>query len=127
MVAKWGSPRCWFQTSFSKLRDLGGSKRDVQLFSLEPFFVMTAYAPDCKKDLDVYETFTWNVTNIFWKGRREGANDFYITGDFNVELGLLSTIWERKRREGRRSWITSLCQEGHRRKLIHTDVKTWDS
>ena len=56
---------------------------------------MTVYAPDCKKDLDVYETFIKTVTNISWEGRRGGTNDFHITGDFNVELGLLSTIWER--------------------------------
>ena len=56
---------------------------------------MTVYAPDCKKDLDVHETFIKTVTNISWEGRRVGANDSYITGDFNVERGLLSTIWER--------------------------------
>ena len=57
-------------------------------------FVMTVYAPGCKKDLDVYATFIKNVTNILWEGRRGGANVFYISGDFNVELGLLSTIRE---------------------------------
>ena len=53
--------------------------------------VMAVCAPDCKKDLDVYETFIKNVTKILWEGRLAGAKDFYITGDFNVELGLLCT------------------------------------
>ena len=34
---------------------------------------------------------------------------------------------EREGEEGRRSWSTSLGQEGHRIKLVHNDVKTWDS
>ena len=38
-AANLGSPRCWFRISFSKLRDHGDSKRDVQLFSLEPLCV----------------------------------------------------------------------------------------
>ena len=36
-------------------------------------FVMTVRAPDCKKDLDVYETFIETVTKISWEGRRVGA------------------------------------------------------
>ena len=57
-------------------------------------FVMTVRAPDCKKDLDVHETFIKTVTKISWEGRRGEANDFYNTGDFNVEREVLSTIWE---------------------------------
>ena len=38
MEANLGSSLCWFRIGFSKLRDRGGSKRDVQPFSLEPFF-----------------------------------------------------------------------------------------
>ena len=44
---------------------------------------MAVYAPDCKKHLDENETFIMNVTEIL---RQAGAKDFYITGDFNVEL-----------------------------------------
>ena len=51
--------------------------------------MMAVKAPDIKKKLDVYETIIKNVTQILWGGRRAGARDFYITGDFNVELGLL--------------------------------------
>ena len=49
------------------------------------------YAPDCKKDLDVYETFILNVTIILRERRRARAQELYITGDLNVELGLFST------------------------------------
>ena len=45
------------------------------------------HAPDCQKDLDVYETFIKYVTKVLWEGRRAGAKDFYITSEFNVELG----------------------------------------
>ena len=54
-------------------------------------FVMAVYAPDCHKDLDVFETFIKNVTKVLWEGRRAGTKVFYITGDFNVELGLPCT------------------------------------
>ena len=47
---------------------------------------MAVYAPDCKKDLDVYD-----VTKIMREGRRAGANKFFITADLNVELGMLCT------------------------------------
>ena len=53
--------------------------------------VMAVHAPDCKKHLDVFETFIVNVTKITRAGRRAGAKDFYITGDLNVELGILCT------------------------------------
>ena len=53
--------------------------------------MMAVYAPDCKKDLDVYETFIMTVTKISWEGRRAGGKDFYITVGFNVELGLMCT------------------------------------
>ena len=41
---------------FSKLRDLGGSKRCTAVL-FGAVFVMAVYAPDCTKDLDVFETF----------------------------------------------------------------------
>ena len=47
------------------------------------------YALDCRKDLDVHVTFLVNVTKMSRERRRAGAKDFFITGDFNVELGLL--------------------------------------
>ena len=45
----------------------------------------------CKKILDICETFIKNVTKNLWEGRRAGAKDFCITGDFNVEPGLPCT------------------------------------
>ena len=53
--------------------------------------VIAVYAPDCKQNLDVFETFILKVTKIFREGRRAGANEFFFTGDFDVELGLLKT------------------------------------
>ena len=52
---------------------------------------MAVCAPDCKKDLDVYQTLILNGTKILREGRRAGAKDFYITGDLNAELLLLCT------------------------------------
>ena len=43
--------------------------------------VMAVYAPDSSKSLEMYETFRG--------GPRGGAKDFYMTGDLNVELGLM--------------------------------------
>ena len=94
MVAILGSPRWWFQTSSFKIQRSGRFEERCTAVLFGAVFVMTAYAPDCKKDLNVFETLIKNVTNIFWEGRRGEANDFYITGDFSVELGLLSAIWE---------------------------------
>ena len=51
--------------------------------------MMAVYAPDCRKDLEVYETFILKVIKVLWEGRRGGAKEFYITGDLNAELGLL--------------------------------------
>ena len=51
--------------------------------------VMAVYAPDCREDLDVFETFVKNVTKVLWEGRRSGAKTFCIAGDLDVELGLL--------------------------------------
>ena len=39
----------------------------------------------------IWETFILNVTKVPRKGLRGGATEFYMTGDFNVELGLLCT------------------------------------
>ena len=89
MVAKLGSPLWWFRISFSQLEDLGGPKRDVQLFFSDPFFVMTVYAPDREKDLDVYETCIGNVIQVLWEGQRGASKTFHIAGDLTVELLLL--------------------------------------
>ena len=70
LVANLGSPPWWFRNSFSTLRDPGGSKRDVQPFSLVPFGG-AVYAPECKKDSYVYETFILNVTKILREERFE--------------------------------------------------------
>ena len=53
--------------------------------------VMSVYAPDCKKELKIYEKFVEDAKKILREGRREGAKSFYIAGDLNVELGLLCT------------------------------------
>ena len=52
---------------------------------------MAVYAPVCKKDLVVHETFITSVTKISREGRRAWAKDFLFIGDLNVELGPLCT------------------------------------
>ena len=50
---------------------------------------MAVYAPDSKKSLEMYEECVSSVVKVLREGRKGGARDFYITGDFNVELGLM--------------------------------------
>ena len=50
---------------------------------------MAVYTPDCRKDLDVCETFVKDITKVLWEGRRAGAKTFCTAGDLNVGLGLL--------------------------------------
>ena len=47
------------------------------------------YAPDSSKDMEMYETFLVNVLKVLREGRRGGTRDLYITGDLNVELGVM--------------------------------------
>ena len=72
---------------FSKLRDLGGSKRCTAVL-FGAVCVMAVYARDCTEDVDVFERFIKNISKILRQRRRAGAKDFNITGDFNVELEL---------------------------------------
>ena len=53
--------------------------------------MIAVYAPDCGKDLDADETFILHVTKMLGEGRRAGAKEFFITGDLNVEMGILCT------------------------------------
>ena len=49
------------------------------------------YAPDSEKSLEMYEECISSVVGVLRKGREGGARDFHITGDSNVELGLMCT------------------------------------
>ena len=51
--------------------------------------VMAVFAPDSSKSLETYEAFISSVVKVLREGRRGGAKNFYITGDLNVELGLM--------------------------------------
>ena len=79
VVANWGSPRWWFRISFSNFKDRRLEQRCTAVL-FGAVFVLAGSAPDCKKDLVVFETFIKNVTKNFWEKRRVGAKDFYITG-----------------------------------------------
>ena len=48
--------------------------------------VMAVCAPDCKKDLDMYEAFVSSVTEVLEEGRRGGARELCIAGDLNVDF-----------------------------------------
>ena len=87
MVANWGSPR-W---RFLKKKKSWRFEERCTAVLFGAVFVMVVNAPDCKKDLDVHETFIVYVTKILWEGRPAGAKDLYITGDLNVELGVMCT------------------------------------
>ena len=53
--------------------------------------VMAVYAPDSKKSLEMFEECISSVVKVLREGRKGSARDFNITGDFNVELGLMCT------------------------------------
>ena len=72
--------------------------------------VMAVYAPDCGKDLEVYETCILNVTKVLREGRRGGAKELHITEDLNVALGLLST--DEDDNEELNEMYGSLCWQG---------------
>ena len=78
---------------FKKERSWRTEERCTALLS-GSVLVLAVHAPDCRKDLDVYETFVKDVTNVLWEGRRAEAKKFYIVDDLNVELGLLCTYDE---------------------------------
>ena len=53
--------------------------------------VMSVYAPDSKKSLEMYEECIVRVVEVLSEGRKGGARNFHIAGDINVELGLMCT------------------------------------
>ena len=53
--------------------------------------VITVYAPDSCKDLEEYEKFIKEATEVSQEGRRARAGDFNIAGDLNMELGVRRT------------------------------------
>ena len=50
--------------------------------------VMATNAPDTFKSTELYEAFVSSVPKVLREVRRGGAQDFYIAGDLNVELGM---------------------------------------
>ena len=86
MVAILGSPLWYFRICSSKLME-----ERWTAFLFKSVMVMTVYAPDCKKEFDGHERFKKKGTSVLRDGRRAGAKEFDITGDFNVEPGLLCT------------------------------------
>ena len=53
--------------------------------------VVAVHTPDSSKDMELYETCVSSVHRVLREGRRGGAKKFYITGDLNVELGMICT------------------------------------
>ena len=49
------------------------------------------YAPDSSEDMEFCEACVSGVLQVLREGRRGGAKKFYITGDLNVELGMICT------------------------------------
>ena len=87
-------------------------KRDVQPFSSTKTMVMAVYALDSDKDLEQYEACISTVLNVLREGRRGGAKKFYISGDLNVELGMMCT--DEDDIEELNEIYGSLCWQGHK-------------
>ena len=73
--------------------------------------VMAVYAPDSKKSLEMYEECVSSVVKVLCEGRKDGARDSCITGDFNVELGLMCA--DENDNEERTKMYGPLCWQGH--------------
>ena len=73
--------------------------------------VMAVYAPDSKKSLESYEDCISSIAEVLREGRKGGARDFNITGDFNVELGL--TCIDEKGNEELTKMYGPLCWQGY--------------
>ena len=67
-----------------------GEKRCTAIH-LGTTMVMTVCAQDSNKGLEIYATCISNVVKVLRDGRRWEAKDFHITGDLNVELGLMGS------------------------------------
>ena len=63
------------------------------------------------KVLRMYEDCISSVVRVLREGRRDGARDFYITGDLNVELGLMCT--NEKDNEELTKMYGPLCWQGY--------------
>ena len=72
-----------------RIRRSWRSEKRCTAFLFGSVFVMTVYAPDREKDLDVYETCIGNVIQVLWEGQRAASKTFHIAGDLTVELLLL--------------------------------------
>ena len=96
--------RCWFRISLERCT--------AAVFGTT--LVMAVCAPDFGKDLEMYEAFISSVTKVLREGRRGGAREFYITGDLNVELGLMCT--DEKDIEELNEMHGTLCWQGYEKR-----------
>ena len=72
---------------------------------------MAVYAPDSSKSTEMHDAFFSSVLKVLREGRRGGAKDFYITGDLNVELGMMCT--DEKDIEELNEMYGLLCWQGY--------------
>ena len=66
-------------------------------------------APDSGKSTEMYDALKSSVLEVLREGRQGGAKD--ITGDLNVELGLMCT--DEKDIEELNEMYGPLCWQGH--------------
>ena len=82
----------------------------------ESVMVIGVYAPDSGKDLWECEKFPKDATKHLQEGRRTGAEDFNITRDLNIELGLLCTgdadVEELREMYGPQCWLSCEVDPG---------------
>ena len=59
---------------------------------------MAVFAPDSSTSLETCDACISSVVKVLREGRRGGAKDFHITGDLNVDSGLMCTAIRRTSR-----------------------------
>ena len=74
--------------------------------------VMAVYAPHSDNDLEQYEACVSGVPCVLREARKAGAKKFYISGDLNVELGMMCT--DMKDAEEMFEIYGPLCLHGHK-------------
>ena len=73
--------------------------------------VMAVFAPGSSKSLKMYEGCVSSVIKVLREGRGGGARDFFVTSDFNVELGLMRT--DEEDNEELTKMYGPLCRQGY--------------
>ena len=91
MVAILGSPLLTLSDLFFKVERSWKFEERWTAFLFKSVMVMAVYAPNCNKEFDGHERFKKKAPMSYETDVELGPKNFDITGDFNVEPGLLCT------------------------------------